>query len=301
MAPEDGGTATVSVACELVLDVRAELGEGPLWDDRRDRLLFVDILRGHIHEFDPSTGKDRIVELGRPVGCVALAERGDWIAGAADGFYRVDPKTGRASLIAAVEADLPDNRMNDGYVDARGRFWAGTMGMGGVRERGSLYRLDADGAVRRVLQRVTVSNGLDWSPDGRTFYFTDLALSRVDQFDFEPNTGTISNRRPFVEIPLDFGYPDGLIVDADGFIWIALWEGGSLHRYAPDGRLDAIIAVPASLTTKCAFGGSDLTDLYVTTARIGLDNSAQADQPHAGGLFRLRPGVRGRKPHRYAG
>jgi sugar lactone lactonase YvrE len=290
-----------AVTPELVLDIRAELGEGPVWDDRRDRLLFVDIMRGHIHEFDPATGTDRVVEVGRPVGCVALTERGDWIAGAADGFYRVDPKSGRTTLLASVEADLPDNRMNDGYVDAQGRFWAGTMGMGGVRERGALYRLDADGTVRQILTHVSIANGLDWSPDGRTFYFTDLALSRIDQFDFEPRSGAVSNRRPFVEFPLDVGYPDGLIVDAEGFVWVGLWEGGSLHRYAPDGRLDRIIPVPASQTTKCAFGGTDLSDLYITTAWIGLDKTARAAQPLAGGLFRVKPGVRGRKANRYGG
>jgi sugar lactone lactonase YvrE len=289
------------LTCELVLDARADLGEGPVWDDRRKVLLFVDIMRGHIHEFDPVTGKDRVVKVGRPVGCVALTERGDWIAGASDGFYRVDPTTGRVTLVAGVEAGMPDNRMNDGYVDARGRVWAGTMSMGGVRERGSLYRLDPDGSVRRMLSRVTISNGLDWSPDGRIFYFTDLALSRIDQFDFDPVSGQISNRRLFVDFPLEIGYPDGLIVDAEGCVWVALWEGGSVHRYAPDGRLDVIIPVPASLTTKCAFGGPDLTDLYITTARVGLDAAARASQPMAGGVFRVRPGVRGRRPHRFGG
>lgn len=286
---------------ELVLDIRTELGEGPLWDDRRNRLVFVDIMRGHIHEFDPATGDDRVVEVGRPVGCVALTERGDWIAGASDGFYRVDPKSGRTRLFARVEEDLPENRMNDGYVDAQGRFWAGTMGMGGLRERGALYRLDKDGTVRRVLANVSIANGLDWSPDGRTFYFTDLALSRIDRYDFEPGAGTISNGRLFVEIPLDCGYPDGVIVDAEGFVWVGLWEGGSLHRYAPDGRLDRIIPVPASQTTKCAFGGPDLDDLYITTAWIGLDKAARAAQPLAGGLFRVKPGVRGRRVNRYGG
>jgi len=289
------------VNCELVLDIRAELGEGPVWDDRRQVLLFVDIMRGHIHEFSPATGEDRVVEVGRPVGCVALTERGDWIVGAKGGFYRVDPRSGRSTLVAAVEADLPGNRMNDGYVDARGRFWAGSMDLAGMRERGSLYRLDTDGSVRRVLTRVSISNGLDWSLDGHTFYFTDLAQSRIDQFEFEPNTGTLKNRRPFVEFPVDFGYPDGLIVDAEGFIWVGMWEGGSLHRYAPDGRLDLILPVPASQTTKCAFGGPDLSDLYITTAWVGLDPAARAAQPLAGGLFRVRPGVRGRRVNRYGG
>ncbi|HXT71989.1 MAG TPA: SMP-30/gluconolactonase/LRE family protein [Vicinamibacterales bacterium] len=287
--------------CELVFDVRVELGEGPLWDDRRQRLLFVDIMRGHIHEFDPVARADRIINVGRPVGAVALTEKGDWIAAAADGFYRVDPASGKVALLVAIEANLPDNRMNDGYVDARGRFWAGTMGMAGRREKGTLYRLDPDGKVRRMLGPVSISNGLDWSPDNRIFYYTDLALGRVDQFDFEVASGTIKNRRPFVEFPTEIGYPDGLIVDAEGFVWVALWEGGSLHRYAPDGRLDVIVPVPASQTTKCAFGGPDMRDLYVTTAWIGLDAAARAEQPHAGSLFRIRPGVRGKNINRFAG
>jgi len=203
--------------------------------------------------------------------------------------------------MVAIEAELRDNRMNDGYVDARGRFWAGTMGMGGAREKGTLYRLDPDGRVRRMLGPVSISNGLDWSPDNGTFYYTDLALSRIDQFDFDLATGAIKNRRPFVEFPVEIGYPDGLIVDAEGFVWVALWEGGSLHRYSPDGRLDLIVPVPASQTTKCAFGGKNLQDLYVTSAWVGLDAAARAQQPHAGSLFRVRPGVSGKKINRYAG
>ena len=287
--------------CELAFDARLQLGEGPLWDDRTQRLLFVDIMRGHIHEFDPASGRDRIVNVGRPVGCIALTEKGDWIAAASDGFYRVDPRNGGVVRMVAIEADLRDNRMNDGYVDAAGRFWAGTMGMGGAKDKGTLYRLDPDGRVRRMLGPVSISNGLDWSPDNRTFYYTDLALSRIDQFDFDLASGSIRNRRPFVEFPTEIGYPDGLIVDAEGFVWVALWEGGSVHRYAPDGRLDLIVPVPASQTTKCAFGGKNLQDLYVTTAAMGLDAAARAQQPHAGSLFRIRPGVRGKKVNRYAG
>lgn len=287
--------------CELVLDVKAELGEGPLWDDRRQRLLFVDINRGHIHEFDPVTRSDRIIAVGRPVGCVALTELGDWLAGASDGIYRVNPTTGQSHRLVGIEAHLPENRLNDGYVDARGRFWVGSMGMGGARERGTLYRFDPDGTVRQMLTKVTISNGLDWSPDNRIFYFTDLALSRIDQFDFDLASGSIKNRRPFVEFPHEIGYPDGLIVDAEGFVWVGLWEGGSVHRYGPDGRLDRIVPVPATQATKCAFGGSDLSDLYITTAWMGLDKAARAAQPQAGGLFRLRPGVRGKRVNRFAG
>lgn len=286
---------------ELVLDARAQLGEGPIWDADRGRLLFVDIMRGHVHECDPVTGRDRAIDAGRPVSAIAPTVRGDWVIAARDGFYRLDPESGATSLIAHVERDDPQTRMNDGYVDARGRFWAGTMGMGGVRERGSLYRLDPDGQVTRHLMGVNISNGIDWSPDGRLMYYADTGVGRVDVFDFDEARGAIGNRRPFLVIPEDQGYPDGLVVDADGCVWLALWEGGAVHRYRPDGSLDISVPMPVTLVTKCAFGGPDLTDLYITTAWIDLDADGRTREPLAGGLFRLRPGVSGRPVRKYAG
>jgi len=286
---------------ELVLDVRAELGEGPVWDSKRERLLFVDIMRGHIHEYNPANGNDRIIEVGQPVGTVVPTTRGDWVMAAKDGFHRVDPVSGRTSLIAKVEAERTDTRMNDGYVDAKGRFWAGSMGLSGVRDRGSLYRLDVDGKVERVLTPVTTSNGLDWSPDNKVMYYTDTRTGRVDMFDFDLARGRISGRRLFTTIPDEIGYPDGLIVDESGFVWLALWEGGAVHRINPDGLVDRIVPMPVTLTTKCAFAGPNLDEMYITTAWIGLDETEKARQKHAGGLYRIKPGVRGRPVHRYGG
>ena len=286
---------------ELVLNAQAQLGEGPLWDDRRQRLLFVDIMRGHVHEFDPATESDRIHMIGQPVGAVALTTRGDWVLATNSGFSRLDPERGDVSPVATVEADQPKNRMNDGNVDSRGRFWAGTMGMGGLRDRGALYRLDPDGSVTRILTGVSTSNGIDWSPDDRLMYYVDTPTGRVDCFDFDVEAGTVRNRRPFVTIPPDQGAPDGLVVDADGHVWVALWKGGAVHRYAPDGRLDQVVRFPVTLTTKPAFGGSDLGDLFVTSAWIELKDDARARQPMAGGVFRLRPGAKGQRSRRFAG
>ncbi len=286
---------------ELVFDVRAELGEGPLWDDRRRRLLFVDIMRGHVHEFDPATGEDRVVEFPWPVGAVALQESGDWVLAAATGFHHANPATGETRLIAEVEADRPGNRMNDGYVDARGRFWAGTMNMHRVRHEGTLYRLDTDGSVSPVLTGVSTSNGIDWSPDNRTAYYADTPTGRVDAFEFDLRTGALFQRRPFVEIPSEQGSPDGVIVDAEGGVWVCLFRGGAVRRYAPDGVLDTVINMPATLVTKCAFGGPGLDELFITTAWIGLSEIERAAQPLAGGLFRFRPGVKGKPVNRFAG
>lgn len=284
---------------EIALDIRAELGEGPLWDDRRQRLLFVDIVRGHVHEFDPESGADRIVEFPWMVGAVALDLNGDWVIAAANGFHLADPTTGNTRLIAKVEADRPRNRMNDGYVDARGRFWAGTMNMDDVPNQGALYRLNTDQTVSRMLMNVSISNGIDWSPDNRTAYYVDTPTGRVDAFDFDVTTGVMSARRTFVEIDSDKGFPDGLIVDEEGCVWLCLWQGAAVHRYFPDGRLATVIPMPVTQVTKCAFGGPGLDELFITTARTGLSSAELAKQPQAGALFRHRPGVKGRSANRF--
>jgi sugar lactone lactonase YvrE len=191
--------------------------------------------------------------------------------------------------------------MNDGKCDAAGRFWAGTMALDERGGAGALYRLDPDGHVETMIDGVTISNGLDWSDDGRLMYFIDTPTQSVDVFDFDLASGRIANRRSFARIdPVD-GAPDGLTLDAEGFVWVALWGGSRVRRYAPDGALDSIVRVPATYVTSCAFGGADLGDLYITTARIKLSEADRASQPLAGGLFRARPGVRGRPPHRFSG
>ncbi len=282
---------------DVVLRVPTELGEGPLWDAARQCLWFVDIMRGHVHRFDPATGADRTYEIGQPVSAVAPSERGDLVCAVRDGFVRLNVHTGSVTTLALVEAGNPRNRMNDGYVDARGRFWAGTMSMHHEREQGALYRLDPDGTVTQHLTGVTTSNGIDWTADNRRMYYVDTGEPRIDLFDFDLDRGEISNRRPFVEIDPSEGKPDGLIVDGEDHVWVALFRGGRVHRYAPDGTRVETVMLPTPLTTKPAFGGPDLADLYVTSAFTGLGPDARAASPAAGSLFHLSPGVRGRAAH----
>jgi sugar lactone lactonase YvrE len=215
----------------------------------------------------------------------------------AGGFARLDLDAGRFEMLAAVEADHPQNRMNDGACDPAGRFWAGTMAIDERPRAGALYRLDPDLTVHTMLTGVTISNGIDWSPDGRRMYYVDSPTRRIDVFDFDPKTGAIADRRPFVEVPADAGIPDGLTVDAAGFVWLALWGGAALRRYAPDGTLERAVPLPVSHPTSCAFGGPALDELYVTSARRDLTPDERARQPMAGGLLRLRPGVVGRPAH----
>ena len=282
---------------ELALDARAELGEGPSWDPETGRLIWVDITAEVVHWFDPASGHDQRFEVGQPVGAAVPASDGRLALAVSDGFAFLDPPTGGIERIADVEVDLADTMMNDGKCDPAGRLWAGTKDAVGSRPLGSLYRLGADRRPERILTGLTVSNGLGWSPDRTTMYFIDSPTQRIDVFDFELESGEISNRRTLVEIPKAWGLPDGMTVDEDGFLWVAFWGGSAVRRFAPTGAVVSTVEFPVSQVTSCAFGGGDLSELYVTTARDSLSETQLAEQPLAGGLFRLRRGVRGRPSH----
>lgn len=286
---------------DVAYDARAELGEGPIWDDRRAQLVFVDIGSQQVHLFDPATGRARILTMSVPVSAIGLTTAGDWIAAGGGTFLRIDPDSGREVPLVQVEAPERRTRMNDGAVDPAGRFWAGSMSLDGVEGQGTLYRLDHDGSVQALLAPVTTSNGPAWSPDGRLMYYVDTRTRRVDVMDFDVSRGTWTNRRVFVDLSGGPGRPDGVIVDRDGGVWVGLWLGFAVHRYTPDGVLDMVVPIPTACATKCAFGGPDLGDLFVTTARAPIDAAARAAQPHAGALFRARPGVHGAPSLRFRG
>lgn len=288
---EDGGM-------ELVLDTRAWHGEGPLWDARQQVLWWVDVAAGLVHRLDPSSGIDTAIEVGQPVGAVGLHEAGGLVVALRDGFGLLDD--GEVRMLAEVEADRPEQRMNDGAVDPQGRFWAGTMAQNERPEAGTLYRLNADRSVTRMLERLTISNGIDWSPDGTRMYFVDSGHKAIDVFDYDLGDSSIGGRRHLVELAGE-GVPDGLCVDSEGGIWVARFGGWAVERYTPQGELEHRLPVPAAQVTKPAFGGPDLRDLYLTTARKGLAEAELRSQPHAGGIFRARPGVAGKPVSSYRG
>jgi sugar lactone lactonase YvrE len=293
--------ATATAAVELVLDARVRLGEGPVWDDSTGDLVWVDILEGIVHRTAPSTGRDVVLSVGRSVGAVGLRRGGGLVLATDDGFHVHDPGATTTRRIAAVEADDPLTRMNDGKVDPAGRFWAGTMAFDEVSTMGSLYRLDPDGTVTTMLTGVGISNGLDWSADGSTMYFIDTLTHGVDTFRWDGASGTISDRTRLVTIGGDEGNPDGMTLDVEGYLWVACWDGWRVRRYAPDGSFDREIRFPAAHVSSVAFGGPDLDELYVTTAWHMVDPADRAAQPQAGSLFRCRPGVKGRPSARFAG
>ncbi len=289
---------------ELVIDAQAELGEGPLWHAQAQRLYWVNIIRGEVHVYNPAAGTDRCVHIGQQVGTVVPRASGGLMLAVEQGFASLDLDTEQLTLLADPEAHLPGNRFNDGKCDPAGRFWAGTMGRGDPTppHAGSLYCLDAGGQVTRHLEGVTCSNGLVWSRDLTTMYYIDSGAQTVDAVDYDHATGAIANRRSVVTLPVDYGIPDGMTIDADGNLWVAGWGHHRLSQWNPaDGRLLRTIEFPASAVTACAFGGPNLDALYVTTARTGLSPEALAQQPHAGGLFVVYPGVKGVPAYEFAG
>jgi sugar lactone lactonase YvrE len=292
--------ANMAYQVDVVLDTRADVAESPSWDVAHDALAWVDIYEGSVHLLEPSTGRDCTIDVGQPAGAIAPAEGGWLILALRDGFWLLDPETRELVRVAMIRERATDALMNDGKCDLEGRFVAGSTTISETPGAGTLYRLNPDHTVEVALRGVTLSNGLDWSPDGRVMYYVDSALHRIDTFRYD-HDGHPRGRHPLVEIPRTAGMPDGLTVDADGHIWVALWGGSALRRYSPDGMLEEEVSLPVSQVTSCAFGGSDWGELFITSASWGLGADRLREEPHAGAIFAMRPGVGGLPTRQFRG
>ena len=276
---------------QCIADVQAVLGEGPVWVAREAALYWLDIKGLKIFRLgDDGTRSEWPTPL--RIGSLAPRRSGGFIAGTEGGIAIVDPVADRFEIVASPESDLPDNRFNDGKVDRRGRFWAGTMDDAEKAASGTLYCVDPDLTWSAIDSSYKVTNGPAFSPSGDTMYHNDSARQVTYAFDMD-SAGNAANRRTFLQFGAGDGYPDGMTVDSEGYLWIAFWGGWCLRRYSPDGEWVETIKMPVQRPTSCAFGGRDLDRLYVTSASIGLDDDALKMQPNAGGLFMFTPGVRG--------
>ena len=291
------------VQVDCVLDAKAKLGEAALWCEREQVLWWADIEGRALHRFDPATGRDTSIDLPRRIGCFALRASGGFVVALEDGFFFLDA-AGELTPIVDPEADRPGNRFNDGTTDPVGRFIAGTMPMGPREPVGALYRLWPDRRCERLFDRLTVTNGCAFSPDGRTFYFSDSesSIRTIWACDYDPEQGTVGNRRVFVDTHGLAGRPDGGTVDAQGCYWMAGVGGWQLVRFTPAGKVDLIVEVPVEKPTKIAFGGAALDVIYLTSIGMSLTLGTEERQPQAGGIFALRvPGVSGLVQPRFAG
>lgn len=287
---------------QLVLDAKAELGEGPSWDSQRKVLYWVDITRQKLHVYNPTKKTHTTFDTGQYIGSVVPRKSGGIVMTLKHGFYAYEFETGNMTFIGAVELDKPNNRFNDGKCDAAGRFWAGTMSHDSTPNVGALYCLDTDWSIKKVLENVSISNGIAWSPDNSTMYYIDSLTNKVIAYDYDLATATISNPWVAVSIPNNFVFPDGMTSDEEGMIWVAVWNGSAVTRWNPKtGKLLEIVNVPATRTTSCVFGGDDLNELYITSARIGLEEKILAKEPYAGGLFVVNTKVRGLPTYAFGG
>ncbi len=301
ISPSPRSLRSVDPEVECVLPWGAHLAEGPHWSASEQKLYWVDILAPSVSRFDPKTGANEEVALPRLVSAVIGRKGGGLVALTQEGLEAFDFASGRLTPLADPEADIPDNRFNDGKCDRSGRLWAGTMRLDASRTSGSLYAIAPDLSWQRHESGLTVANGLDWSPDGRSFYFADSAPGRIYAYEFDMAAGRLAKRRVFAEIEPALGRPDGLAVDAEGFVWCAVWDGWCLHRYAPDGRLVREVRLPVPRPTSLAFGGPDLKTLFITSARIRLPSRVLAEAPFSGGLFRLPVEVPGLPASEFGG
>ena len=287
---------------ELLVDAHAQVGEGPLWDEERQVLYWVDILSSLLYIYDPATGENRALDVGRHVGTVVTRASGGLMLAVREGFATFDLETQELTLIANPEAHITGNRFNDGKCDPAGRFWAGTMAYENPTNQGSLYRLDTDLSVHKIFGDVAISNGIIWSLDHTTMYYIDTLRKNVRAFDYADETGDISNERVIINVPEEIGMPDGMAIDSEGMLWVAHYGGSCVSRWNPNtAQLLLKIDLPVTQVTACAFGGPNLDILFITSAAQELDAAELARQPLAGGLFSIKTPYQGVPSFRFGG
>ncbi|MEO6733821.1 MAG: SMP-30/gluconolactonase/LRE family protein [Ferruginibacter sp.] len=262
------------------------LGEGPIWDADTKTIYWVDILNGNIHGFGTTENVHQTMQVNEMVCAVALCTNGDFLAALKSGLAFINRERGEVKLLHHPEIHLPENRFNDGKCDPAGRFWIGTMSLSEKAGAGSLYMIESDLSYSLKIEGVTISNGMAWSPDHKIFYYIDTPTFQVVAYDYDIDTGEITNRKLAINIPEKEGFPDGMTIDTEGMLWIAHWDGWHVVRWNPvTGEKLLSIPLPAARITSCTFGGDDLQDLYITSASIGLTERQHEEQPLAGALF----------------
>jgi sugar lactone lactonase YvrE len=290
----------IQVKADHILNVQNLLGEGPLWHPTERKYYWVDIERGEILTYAPSTSIIETRVVGTSVSALGFRHFGGLILACGKGFATWDWQTQKLHIIHDPIGDQPGVRLNDGRVDAFGRFWAGGLDRNGQT---GLFRLDPDHSCHTMLTNIKTSNGLAWSLDQTIFYYTDTGDYSIYKFDFDLLKGTINNRQVFVQLPDDrsIGVPDGLTIDSEGFIWSAHWDGGKITRYDPSGKPVLEVILPVSRVTSCTFGGDDFQDLFITTASTGLSQAQKLREPLAGDVFIYKTGIKGLPASYFAG
>ncbi|MCT2535258.1 SMP-30/gluconolactonase/LRE family protein [Aquibacillus koreensis] len=287
---------------ELVFNTKSQLGEGPSWDHKRNLFYWVDILGKKVFQYSPSSNERYELLLDQYCGFVVPRENGGVVLGLQNGIHFYDWEKDQLEKITDPESHLPNNRFNDGKCDPTGRLWAGTMDLNAKDGMASLYTLDSHLHSNKKLGNLGISNGLAWSPDHSYMYFIDTPTKQIVQYDFDKNTGSIDQPKVVVDFHDQVGSPDGMTIDSEGMLWIAHWGGHGVSRWDPNtGEQLAFVDIPAKNVTSCAFGGEDLNQLYVTTARTDTSEEELENYPHAGGVFKFETNVKGSRTYAFKG
>lgn len=295
---EDGRALSEGVYCAIPGE--CQLGEGPHWSEANERLYWVDILAPAFASGDPQTGEQTRIVLPELIGAAVPKRSGGFIAATEHGIRSMNSE-GALTTLANPEFDMPGNRFNDAKCDRQGRLWAGSLALDGSPGHGALWSFSPEGRVSKEISGVHIANGLGWSPDDRRFYFTDSGRQEIREYDFDLASGSLEKPRVFAAVDPLAGTPDGLAVDAEGYVWSAYWDGWSVTRFDPDGRIDRVVTLPVPRPTSCAFGGLNRKTLYVTTARIGLSSQQIREAPLSGSVFAIDTGVRGQAEANFGG
>ena len=288
---------------QCVVEIRSELGEGPIWSEDEQALYWLDCVKPAVYRYDPGTGENRRLDLplDSTIGTIAFRRRGGYVMALESGIKVLEADGKTVRLLCHPEKGRDENRYNDGKPDRHGRFFVGSLNKADRDRTGALYRINVDGSCHELDGPFVCSNGMDWSLDDRTFYFVDTGSRNIFAYDYDPATGEIEHRRVLATIAADEGAPDGLCIDTEGFLWVAHWNGWRISRFDPEGRRERQVRMPVPNPTSLCFGGTNLDRLYVTSAASELDRAALEAAPLSGSLFVLEPGVRGMTPYWFEG
>lgn len=289
-----------TLLAEVAIELDCDLGEGPFWDDSKQDLYFVDITNKQVKIFTPSSASIKTITFNQEVSAAILDQKSQLIVAARDGIFAASQDGVLTDLLAPIDLEDTSIRSNDAKCDSTGRMWVGTMAFDFRPGVAALFSFDS-GVLKKVLSGLTISNGLGWSADEGRMYFIDSPSSRVDLFDYDSKNGELSNRRPFITFDAPGVIPDGLTTDEVGGIWVALFGGGEVRRFDSSGVLTHTVTIPVKQVTSCCFGGEDMSELFITTARYAMNAESLAKEPLAGSLFKVKTEFKGSKSNRYGG
>ena len=278
----------------LELKIKASLGEGAIWNYNTQELYWIDIENKKLHIYNPTSKTNKTIEMPSHIGTVVPVNENEALTALADGVYKTNLKTGESTLFTDMKEQLSEGRLNDGKCDPAGRFWVGSMHWQQETGKAQLYSIDSNGELTTKIDHVTISNGIVWTKDKKTMYYIDTPTSQIKSYDYDNETGAISNEKVAVQIPQDLGFPDGMTIDEEDMLWVGMWNGNAVIRFNPKtGKVLQKIEVPAHNVTSCAFGGKNLDTLFITTASIDMTDEEKQQFPLAGSLFKVVPGVKG--------